>query len=427
MAFTFKDVDRSYERPKSEETTEMFIYPFKTPEISSVHSFEILEMQEEEKYIQNIRHQRLKIEQFKNEVAKKDKKIGELEQEIYSIKQNYGNYKKMAGNYQNLADEIKLKEEENISLRSQLKKQVDDYEHSLKELQAAAIKEREEKNKEIRAIKMKLNEKETKNEQVFEEISSLNFKLRKAEEGYERALKDYKDKEKAFMEQKNSWKSFERLLKDQVSELSHEKNLLQEKMLELKSQLDKQKISQVPDSLLSTEKKKNSALRQELELAHDELSRIKKSQEDYLLKTEYELKSLQNELERAVGLVSRQENSIIELRMRKSEDDISISNLNDLLSTKEDELNKITSLYEQLQRENDEFNRRYEYTENNFISLKEENKDLKNKIIELKNKEEALKDERKQIARMKMDLFNQRNAEVNKLTDVLDEFISNKS
>ena len=81
MAFTFKDIERSYERHKSEETTELFIPPsaYKTPDLSSVHSFELLEMQEEEKYIQNIRHQRLKIEQFKSEVAKKYKKIKILE------------------------------------------------------------------------------------------------------------------------------------------------------------------------------------------------------------------------------------------------------------------------------------------------------------------------------------------------------------
>ena len=202
--------------------------------------------------------------------------------------------------------------------------------------------------------------------------------------------------------------------------------MYQDKIIELKTQLEQLKAGQLSD-ITSAERKKFNDLHQEIINKQEEYNSLKENHEIYSERSENEIKYLQHELDRAVSLVSRQENSIIELRMRKTEDNMNISNLNDLLSSKENELSRITMLYEKLQRENDEFNGRCEYTENNYMQIKEENKQLKIKILELKEKEGALKDERKQIAKMKIELLNQRNAEVSKLTDALDAVIYNKT
>ena len=383
----------------------------------------MLEIQEEEKYIQNIRQQRLKIEQFKNDVQKKDKKIKSLEEEREELRQEFNSYKKMAGNYQMLNENLKLKEAENENLREKMKKQVDEYEYSLHELQGVAARETEEKNKEIRRLLEKLKKKDEENGQLADELHDLSIQLKRNQENFEKEISEIKEKEKKTQDQSKSWKNFEKMLKDQVSELAHEKNLLQEKVLDLKSQIEQLKMTHISDINFESERKKCAELRQEINSKHEEIKIIRKHKEDFIEKAESEIKSLQTELDRAISLVARQENSIVELRMRKTEDDMAISNLSDLLSAKEDELTRIIILYEKLQRETTEI----EYSEKASKHIKDENKSLKKQLSEAKHREEAYKQERKHISKLKMELFSQRNAEVSKLTDVLDAVISNKS
>ena len=388
-----------------------------------MNSFEMLEIQEEEKYIQNIRQQRLKIEQFKNDVQKKDKKIKSLEEEREELRQEFNSYKKMAGNYQMLNENLKLKEAENENLREKMKKQVDEYEYSLHELQGVAARETEEKNKEIRRLLEKLKKKDEENGQLADELHDLSIQLKRNQENFEKEISEIKEKEKKTQDQSKSWKNFEKMLKDQVSELAHEKNLLQEKVLDLKSQIEQLKMTHISDINFESERKKCAELRQEINSKHEEIKIIRKHKEDFIEKAESEIKSLQTELDRAISLVARQENSIVELRMRKTEDDMAISNLSDLLSAKEDELTRIIILYEKLQRETTEI----EYSEKASKHIKDENKSLKKQLSEAKHREEAYKQERKHISKLKLELFSQRNAEVSKLTDVLDAVISNKS
>lgn len=420
MAFTFKDFDKSYQRQEVEENHDFF--KVKSQDLSVANSFEILEMQEEEKYIQNIRQQRMKIEQFKSEVLKKDKKIKALEEEILKMRQEFHTYKKISGTYQEMNEKVKITELENENLREKMKKQVEEYEFSLCELQSLAQKDSEDKGKEIRNLKGKLREKEKNAEMMQEEISELLERLKRTEESYEIDSKSVKEREKALQEQVKAWKNFEKMLKDQVSELAHEKNLLQDQVIDLKSQLDHLKTSQINEEVLESEWKKCFDLRKDLHFKSDELKNIRRHKEDFMEKAESEIKSLQNELDRAVHLVARQENSIIELRMRKTEDDMAISNLSELLSSKEDDLLRVTKLYDRLQRESEPLQSKSEVKR-----LISENQHLKVLISEAKLREESLNAERKQISQKKIELYSQRNAEVSRLTEVLDAVISNKS
>ena len=319
MAFTFKDFDKSFSKHKSEQTTENFIHQYRSPE-NSIASIELIDLEEEEKYIQNIRQQRIKIEQYKAENNKKDQTIKELEFEILSLQRNCETYKNMAGNFKALTEELKLKDSENKDLRTQIKTLTKDFEKSL-------ARENEEKNNEIKSLKAKIKD-----------LENSSNKQKKFEDNFrkfdENEIEDYKEK---------SWKSFEKQLKDQVSELSHEKSLLQEQVVNLKSFFEQHKLSFPSEFYLTPDKKKYLEIRQELENKEYELNLMKKNQEEYAVRTEYELKSLQHELDRSLMIISRQENSIVELRMRKTEDDMTISTLTYLLSNKEEQIYSLNS------------------------------------------------------------------------------------
>lgn len=413
MSYTLKEVPKLSVNSRHYSPSLNLSPNHQITEISSISSLDMLEMQEEEKYINNLRQQRLKIEQFQKEVSKKDIKIHDMELEIQQLKLSLTNLNKQADEYSALALEVKAKDEENYSLRNQIKKQVEDYDYSLKELQAAALKEREEKLKEIRSLTARLNQKSAEIQDLKQNLIGLQSKL----------TQDKQSEYAKESEQAKNWKSFERMLKDQVSELAHEKNLLQDQVTDLKAQLEV--FKSLPADKYSPEiLKKTSGIKLKLKQKCEELKIVNKNNDDYKSRVEFEMKSLRSELERAVTLVERQENTMIELRMRKHDDDITISNLSDMISTKENELQRISSLYESLQREADDTNSKFELI-SHIETLKKENQLLLAQLLEQKAKDRQFKQERKQISKLKLNLMNQRNAEVNKLTHVLDAVISN--
>ena len=111
----------------------------------SVRALEIQEMQEEEKYIQALRSQREKIEIFRNEVLKKDQKIKELEKSLKQFKYSPQKVIEIEAEAKQLNLELQEKERENSELRQKVRKQVEEYENSLKEVQMIVLKKEKRK------------------------------------------------------------------------------------------------------------------------------------------------------------------------------------------------------------------------------------------------------------------------------------------
>jgi hypothetical protein len=144
-------------KPKNHESNKPVI-DFAT---DSIRALELQEMQEEEKYIQALRNQREKVELFKNEVIKKDLKIRELEKILKEFKYTPQKIKEIDDELKFLNRELQEKEQENYDLRQKIRKQVEEYESSLKEVQLIVFREREEKNSEIKTLKKDLLTKKT--------------------------------------------------------------------------------------------------------------------------------------------------------------------------------------------------------------------------------------------------------------------------
>ena len=372
-------------------------------------TLESLEIEEEEKHLNILRLQRNKLESLQQDMKSREVRIKELEDMVADLQQGLQDSTTFRNDMQSMIDELREREEDNISLKNQLKKQVEEYEHSLYEIQNFQSHEIEEKSQEIKHLKQKLIEKE----KSFDNLSQDNLKLRKDLKKVTEAIEIEKDSKMYIVdEQAKSWKTIEKMLKDQIMELNHEKCLLTEKISELRDKPVKQSI-----------KSQDAKLR--LQQKDQEIKLIKKTQEDHQKRTELEINSIKSELNRALSIITRQESTIAELRRIKSEDDSLICNLQTRLNLREYDVNRTISIVDNLSKDSADYS---EADSNDQVSrLKQENDSLKSRIVELRQKEEKIKQERKTVARIKMEMLSQRNAEVIKLSDALSAAITRKN
>lgn len=350
----------------------------------SIRALELQEMQEEEKYIQALRSQREKIEVFRNEVLKKDQKIKELEKSLKQFKYSPQKVIEIEAEAKQLNLELQEKERENSELRQKVRKQVEEYENSLKEVQMIVFKEREEKNLEIKILRKKVIE--------VEEANKWKIVAKQLEEQLELETKVSKDRERNIVDNGKAWKSLEKMLKDQVSELSAEKYTMEETLQRL-SEENKKLLSKV-DSELIKEHKALKVLNEDLQV---------------------DLESTQQELNKAVEIIKRQENSMIELRNKHQESFVIMEELQEENIQIKKELQNLKKKYFDKEDELEKAKNHVETLENQYFSLE---KNMKTMI----DKENCDKNERQKHAKMKIELLNQRAAEVNKLAEVIHSF-----
>ena len=371
-------------------------------------TLESMEIEEEEKHLKILRLQRNKLESLQQDMKAREMRIKELEDMVAELQQGLQDSTTFRNDLQSMIDELREREEDNASLRKQLKKQVEEYEHSLYEIQNFKSHEIEEKSQEIKYLKQKLVEKE----KAFDGLSQENLKLKKDLKKVTEAVEIEKDSKMYLAdEQAKSWKVTEKMLKDQIMELTHEKILLTEKISELRDKPEKQSIKP-QDAKLKLQQKE-----QEIKL-------LKKTQEDHQKRTELEINSLKSELHRAVSIITRQESTIVDLRRIKSEDDSLICNLQTQLNLREYDVNRSISIFENITKDSTDPS---DSESDQASRLKQENDSLKSRIVELRQKEEKLKQERKKVAKIKMEMLSQRNAEVIKLSDALTAAITRKN
>lgn len=434
MAHYWKE-EKSYDRSKYLETPSEFYSGNASPskqsyeEFNSIKALEFREMQEEEKYIQGLRMQREKIEQFIKEVAKKDKRIKELEAQLYESKMQTGERDRMALEISRLQNELNNKDYENEELRQGMRKQMEEYEYSLQELHQVMLREREDKAKEIRNLKAQLSEKDQETTYSYSEVEKIKKQMKLLEEKLNMEIKASKDKDKQANEQVKTWKNFEKMLKDQVTELAHEKSIMENKLKEMRTYVENtettvQKLPELEQSL-NKEKRKSEELQKIIEQKNQELNSFKQANTQEKSQVEEELHSLQQELNRAIDLISRQETTIVNLRMRKQEDDNSISSLKDELSAKASENQRLHSQNQKLQQEIEDYYAKISSLEASNHSLRHENDNMEKQLRTYYEKEQQEKLERQHLAKLKADLINQRTDEINKLSKAIESFSYN--
>ena len=316
---------------------------------------------EEEKYLALLREQISKIEHFQTQLHKKDLKIKDLESQLQKF-----STASFSHELNFLTSELKEKEENNQSLQYQLKRQMDDYEESL----------------------IQIGNKIQETEKNLSDLNEENFKLKAVIEGFE----------------EKKMEEFEGL-SEKLNELFEENQVLTENYLKLKRSSEG---STSPNKAGGEYKVRLAQKEQELALS-------KRSHSEYVNRTEIEIKSLQNELQRAISVVSRQEKTILALRQMNSEGDSKSCTLS-------------------TEPENPKFGRKTPNKENKELNSNDqlslitaENKKLKQKILEMKESATKVKQERKQIATLKMQMLSQRTIETSKLTKALNSVILSKN
>lgn len=352
-----------------------------SPEILSISS---IELAEEEKYINLLREQRFKIEEFQQEAHKKDIKIRELEHQLQKFQ-----FKPHTQEIDYLKAELKEKEANNLSLQLQIKRQVQEFESSLTVIQNRIQKSSEDNTWEVKSLKQKLQESEKKLKVFEEENSNLKNIIKENSEELEKCKEKSEELQNMIME----WNDVESELNERVQELIEENENLKEKI----------------QKSFRAEKNTGPDLKLKLAQQEQELSLCKKSHTEFVNRTDIEIKSLQNELQRAINVVSRQENTIKTLRQLKIGDDSTITNLSGELETYKAQPIK------QRSKENKE------NSKNQLTTLNTENKKLKQKLSEMQEKDMKSKQERKKLVTLKLQMLSQRNLEVSKLADALNK------
>ena len=159
---------------------------------------------------------------------------------------------------------------------------------------------------------------------------------------------------------------------------------------------------------------------EELEAEVQRLVLLQESGQDGKSRAEQDCSAMKEELQRAAELIQRQERTISEMRVRRQEDQTSLSLLKDDLKSHSAETGQATGRWraaqEELQRVKDALT---DFEQTNQ-SLRRENAELLKQLQTLVEREEQERLERKQWAKVKMDLLSQREDEVSKLTEALE-------
>lgn len=196
-----------------------------------IRAVELKEIQEDEKYIQMLATQREKLVKFKDQFFEQEKVIKELRKEAKNLEETKFLAKQHQEEIEKLTEDTRMKDFEIEELRSAMKQQINDYNNSLKELQILANNERQENDRKIRD----LNEKHEAAKSAQNEVSELKTQILELNTQLEGKTRRHQEAN----EQVNSWKSLEKVLKTQASELSAEKTELGKKLQKLQENSSK--------------------------------------------------------------------------------------------------------------------------------------------------------------------------------------------
>jgi len=390
----------------------------------SVRESELREMQEEERYIQALRQQREKIEALRREMAKKDAALAQLSEELQVKQKDRTETQRLTAALQQSQTLLADKDAELRDLRASVKRQVQEYETSVAELRQALLKERNDRKNEVKLCDSQLEELHVaaQEQRLAAEKSAKYQQI--AEQELARVQSVEQDRERQRNDEQKSWKLLEKTLKDQVAELAEEKYRLEGQLKELLEHAEGQeerldKLADL-DALYQGEQQRCEELEGEVQRLEQDLSQMREYGKEGKSKAEEDCRSMKEELQRAAELIQRQERTISEMRVRRQEDQNSLSLLKDDFKTQSLEAEKATSRWRTAQEELKRVKESLTDFEQTNQALRRENEEVLKQLQALVEKEEQERLERRQWAKVKMDLLSQRDDEVSKLSEALE-------
>lgn len=386
---------------------------YNRPIIDSLLELEKLEMQEQEKYISNLQFQREKIEEFVEELSKRNARISDLENEVQRLKSQPLETEKYTIEIAYLKQTLKTLELENTKLRSKLASQVDEYNLSINELKSIVLKEREEKDKQIFDLKSELLSKEDDLDTLVDAFDKAKSTLCSLEKKFDLEIASFKSKEKTAYEQGKTWKLLEKTLKEENVLLKNENaalkdslNLINEKIsenAEIEDENENLRLAVIDG------KNKHKELTKKYMEACEKYEVLRKN-------IDKEFSGLKEELDQAIEIISRQENSIQDLRGRKQQDDARISALMEELERRKLEMMKIQKNSMKNDRNEEDYKEKIREFEFKIRTLTGENSLVKAELDKIKERQEKERNERKKVTKRKLEMLTQRNEEISKIS-----------
>ncbi|OMJ69466.1 hypothetical protein SteCoe_32813 [Stentor coeruleus] len=386
---------------------------YNRPIIDSLLELEKLEMLEQEKYISNLQFQREKIEEFAEELSKRNARISDLENELQHLKSHPFETEKYTIEITYLKQTLKSLELENTKLRSKFTSQADEYNLSINELKSIVLKEREEKDKQIFDLKSELLSKEDDLETLIDAFDKAKSTLSSLEKKYELEINSFKSKEKTSYEQAKTWKLLEKTLKEENNILKNENLALKDSLNVANDKIsDNAEIEEENENLrlaVIDGKNKHKELTKKYIEACDKYELLKKN-------IDTEFNGLKEELDQAIEIISRQENNIQDLRGRKQQDDARISALIEELERKKMDIMKIQKNSIKNDRNEEDYKEKIKELEFKIRTITGENNLVKAELDKIKERQEKERNERKKITKKKLEMLTQRNEEISKIS-----------
>ena len=244
-----------------------------------VKTAEMHELQEEERYIHNIRKQIERIEGYKAEMDKKDIVIENLQDENRRLKSQSEDTTRLNLTVEELTAKSRTKDDQITRLTQQLQLSAQNYEIQVQELTANLSNEKVTNNTELKEFKKIIVEHERQNDQLKEELTKADKELKRAEEIINSTINKYKEKESTFSSQEEYYKSREAEFVCQITLLTEEKVKVEATSIELFQILQEveEKMKHIPEleEELESEKQKTGDLESKVATLEAENSQTK--------------------------------------------------------------------------------------------------------------------------------------------------------
>ncbi|KAL4505211.1 hypothetical protein ABPG72_016278 [Tetrahymena utriculariae] len=374
----------------------------------NVKNQELLELEEEEEYLNRIRKEKQQVENMQREFSSYSSLIQNLQHQL----EKYQKYKPYYEKYQSIKQllektlsKLESKETENQILQNQISTLKEERDHLL------------QKQIEIQKEKTDLTQYVTKCDQLSAQISEIKMQFQR----------EFSDMEKQFLKDLNLKQQYETKLKD---ELGQTQCKLEEAVLQIKRlKDDNQQIGLKQDSYeekyQATQQKLIECLK-ELDKSKEQINRLSFELQQKRIEIA-ECQEIKRQLSSNANILKRQEILFEELKTSKAEDDQRIQLLQDELDLKEKELNRSKQLNMKLSEEYDGCVHKVVEFERELAVYRKENHELKRNLSIFIEKQQNEKVYKEEVNRVKQDLYNIRNSELDKFNSVFDYIMSPQS
>jgi chromosome segregation ATPase len=391
-----------------------------------IRALELKELQEEERYINELRVQRERIEALRNEMMRKDTALHELEQELTRSRMNEVEVKRLQSQLTQLQTVVKQKDEALSELKATIRIKVQEYNSALLDTKQSVTRDREAVSKEVRQLQANLCERDQEVNRLQEELTRFKTGTFGSEDKLRSLERKVKSVEAARNEDRKQWAALEQVLKDQVAELAHEKqiaeNARQDKDQELRILSAKlTSISEIEGALRQC-RKENAELHAMMQQGESETKQRLEDALNECSSLEQRCRGLDSDLKMAEELIERQETVLADLRHARQEHDMRSQKQYSEGLRRSKEVEVLSRKYQISLDEQSRLSQRLVELESAYAALQQEHAEMQSQLQNHATWEARDQDERREWARVKMGLIQKRNAEISRLTETIEAF-----